>query len=43
MIVRDGSRPNNGAWFRSETMWVQNEDTAILPDKKWICARSRNC
>ncbi len=33
MIVRDGPHPDNGAWFRSETMWVQNEDTAALPDK----------
>jgi putative membrane-bound dehydrogenase-like protein len=33
MIVRDGSQPNNGAWFHSRHMWVQNEDTAHLPDK----------
>lgn len=33
MIVRSGPNPNNGAWFRSSTMWVQNEDTAKLPDK----------
>jgi putative membrane-bound dehydrogenase-like protein len=33
MIVRDGPNPDNGAWFRSNTMWVQNEDTATLPDK----------
>ncbi len=32
MIVRDGPHRNNGAWFRSKTMWVQNEDTAGLPD-----------
>ncbi len=32
MIVRDGPHPNNGVWFRSETMWVQNEDTAAMPD-----------
>jgi len=31
MIVRpDGT--NNGAWFHSRTMWVQNEDTSRLPD-----------
>jgi hypothetical protein len=31
MIVReDGS--NNGAWFHSKHMWVQNEDTAELPN-----------
>jgi putative membrane-bound dehydrogenase-like protein len=33
MIVRKGPHPNNGAWFRSETMWVQNEDTAAMPEK----------
>ncbi len=31
MIVRaDGT--NNGVWFHSRTMWVQNEDTNRLPD-----------
>jgi putative membrane-bound dehydrogenase-like protein len=30
MIVRNGT--NNGAWFHSRHMWVQNEDTARLPD-----------
>jgi hypothetical protein len=31
MIVRpDGT--NNGAWFHSQHMWVQNEDTNRLPD-----------
>ena len=31
MIVRpDGT--NNGAWFHSRTMWVQNEDTNRMPD-----------
>lgn len=31
MIVRaDGT--NNGAWFHSRSMWVQNEDTNRLPD-----------
>ncbi|MDB6121703.1 MAG: putative rane-bound dehydrogenase [Pedosphaera sp.] len=33
MIVRGGTNNNNGAWFRSSTLWVQNEDTANLPDK----------
>jgi putative membrane-bound dehydrogenase-like protein len=33
MIVRGGAHPNNGAWFHSGKMWVQNEDTATLPDK----------
>lgn len=33
MIVRGGSHPNNGAWFQSRHMWIQNEDTAHLPDK----------
>jgi len=32
MIVRGGEHPNNGAWFKRSTMWVQNEDTAHLPD-----------
>ncbi len=32
MIVRDGPPRDNGAWFRANTMWVQNEDTATLPD-----------
>ena len=31
-IVRPGSHPNNGAWFHSKHLWVQNEDTAHLPD-----------
>src|SRR5690606_35934217 len=30
MIVRQGT--NNGAWFHSEHLWVQNEDTHRLPD-----------
>ena len=30
MIVRDGPHPNNGAWFHSQAMWVQNEDTSTL-------------
>ncbi len=32
MIVRAGAHPNNGVWFRSRTMWAQNEDTAALAD-----------
>jgi hypothetical protein len=32
MIVRGGAHPNNGAWFHSRQMWVQNEDTAHLPE-----------
>ncbi len=32
MIVRDGPDRNNGAWFHSESLWVQNEDTGHLPD-----------
>src|SRR5208283_2252724 len=30
MIARNGS--NNGAWFHSRGMWVQNEDTNLLKD-----------
>jgi len=30
MIVRNGT--NNGAWFHSGHLWVQNEDTNRLPD-----------
>ncbi len=33
LIVRGGSHPNNGAWFHSGHMWIQNEETAHLPDK----------
>jgi putative membrane-bound dehydrogenase-like protein len=33
MIVRSGPHCDNGAWFHSGTLWVQNEDTAQLPDK----------
>src|SRR5262249_44708894 len=33
MIVRSGPHPTNAAWFRSASLWVQNEDTAHLPDK----------
>jgi putative membrane-bound dehydrogenase-like protein len=32
-IVRDGTNRNNGVWFKNKTMWIQNEDTAHLPDK----------
>ncbi len=32
MISRGGKHPNNGAWFHSGHLWVQNEDTAHLPD-----------
>ena len=35
MIVRNGPHRNNGAWFHSGALWVQNEDTAKLPDKVW--------
>ena len=31
-IVRDGRFRHNGAWFHSGSMWVQNEETAGLPD-----------
>ncbi len=33
MIVRGGTNRNNGVWFANKTMWIQNEDTAHLPDK----------
>lgn len=32
MIVRGGEYADNGAWFHSQHMWVQNEDTAHMPD-----------
>jgi putative membrane-bound dehydrogenase-like protein len=32
-IVRAGAGRNNGVWFHSGHMWIQNEDTAGLPDK----------
>lgn len=32
MIVRGDEFPNNGAWFRNRTLWVQNENTAEMPD-----------
>lgn len=32
MIVRSGEHRNNGAWFHSKHMWIQNEDTASLKD-----------
>ncbi len=31
-IVRGGTNRNNGAWFHSRSLWVQNEDTATLKD-----------
>ena len=32
LIVRDGGAADNGAWFHSGHLWVQNEDTAEMPD-----------
>ncbi|GIT13123.1 MAG: hypothetical protein CM1200mP34_5290 [Verrucomicrobiales bacterium] len=32
MIVRGGEQNNNGAWFHSRHLWIQNEDTAHLPN-----------
>ena len=32
MISRGGEHPNNGAWFHNDHLWVQNEDTAKLPN-----------
>jgi len=32
-IVRAGAHPDNGVWFARSTMWIQNEDTAHLPDR----------
>ncbi|HRI15075.1 MAG TPA: FG-GAP-like repeat-containing protein [Verrucomicrobiota bacterium] len=31
-IVRTGPFRNNGSWIHSRQLWVQNEDTAHLPD-----------
>ena len=31
-FVRAGPNRHNGAWFHSKSLWVQNEDTAHLPD-----------
>ena len=31
-FVRAGPHRNNGAWFHSGYLWVQNEETAHLPD-----------
>lgn len=31
-FVREGRYRDNGAWFHSQTLWVQNEDTAALPN-----------
>ncbi|HZI30943.1 MAG TPA: PVC-type heme-binding CxxCH protein, partial [Candidatus Binatia bacterium] len=33
MIVRGGTNLNNGVWFHAKQMFVQNEETADLPDK----------
>ncbi|MBI3850151.1 MAG: VCBS repeat-containing protein [Verrucomicrobia bacterium] len=33
MIVRAGTNRNNGVWFHSRHLWVQNEETDRLPDK----------
>jgi putative membrane-bound dehydrogenase-like protein len=33
MFVRSGEIRNNGAWFHSGQLWVQNEDVAHMPDK----------
>ncbi|HYV26309.1 MAG TPA: FG-GAP-like repeat-containing protein, partial [Candidatus Eisenbacteria bacterium] len=33
MMVRSGPARDNGAWFHSRHLWVQNEDVAHLPDK----------
>ncbi|HMJ67200.1 MAG TPA: PVC-type heme-binding CxxCH protein [Candidatus Binatia bacterium] len=33
IIARSGPHANNGAWFHSSHLWIQNEDTAHLPDK----------
>ena len=32
MIARGGKQPNNGTWFHSRHMWIQNEETAALPN-----------
>jgi putative membrane-bound dehydrogenase-like protein len=33
MIAREGPHPNNGAWFHSRELYIQNEDTSKLPNK----------
>src|SRR6266542_3255081 len=33
MIVRGGTNRNNGVWFHARQMFVQNEETAHLPEK----------
>ena len=33
MIVRGSANRNNGVWLQAGQLWVQNEDTAQLPDK----------
>jgi putative membrane-bound dehydrogenase-like protein len=37
MIARGGPHPNNGAWFHSGELWVQNEETSDLPGKVARC------
>ena len=34
-FVRPGPHRNNGAWFHRNQLFVQNEDTAHLPDVVW--------
>jgi putative membrane-bound dehydrogenase-like protein len=34
-FVRSGAHRNNGAWFHRGQLFVQNEDTAHLPDVVW--------
>lgn len=34
-FVRSGPHRNNGAWFHRGQLFVQNEDTALLPDVVW--------
>ncbi|NBR85146.1 MAG: dehydrogenase [Proteobacteria bacterium] len=34
-FVRSGPHRNNGAWFHKGQLFVQNEDTAHLPDHVW--------
>ena len=34
-FVRSGAHRNNGAWFHKGQLFVQNEDTAHLPDIVW--------
>ncbi|TXT51231.1 MAG: Membrane-bound dehydrogenase domain protein, partial [Limisphaerales bacterium] len=34
-FVRSGPHRNNGAWFHRNQLFIQNEDTAHLPDVVW--------